>query len=404
MAVAGLLLASCLASAPHQRTSGAGTFAIVIEPGPYIGGSAIPIRTAGLSLEEPLFSILGPGEIAGPSYLTPVVRSPARATIIAATSNAVALHELQLVPPPDPRANLIAVATYYGGVVLHSPLDFHIVGIVPIAGAAGDVAIGSNGNLYIPSTDSTSLFVVSRAPWAVSEIGNVPFGNETVFDPTDDTLFVSNRDINGKGALTRVRGGRVDRVVTGVTAEGLLLDAATHTIYVGNINDDSVVEIDSRTLAIRRRLVSVPRTFGIALDARRRRLFVVSNQNVGMAGGGFVATIDLNAPRGRLVARSARLAFPLGAAFDPRTDTLFVSDEDTAQVYVLDARTLRPRRSPLQACAVPWRPHLDVVRRRLFVPCAHADRVAVFDVDRLHAVRGSPFATGRNPLGVATSS
>jgi len=402
--VALLLLVSCLATARHEATSGAGTFTIEMGVGPYIGASVIPIKTTGISLEQPLFSVLGPGQVEGSKYLAPIVPTAASATIIAATRDAVAIHELQLVPPPDPHAKLIAVATYYDGVVLHSAQDFHIVGIVPIDGAPGDVAIASNGDLYAPSTDSTSLFVISRAPWAVSEIGNVPFGNEAVFDRADGSLFVSNRDVDGKGALTRVQASTVERVITGVTAEGLALDSATHTIYVGNINDDSIVEVDTRTLSIRRRLATVPRTFGLALDARRGYLFVVSNRNAEMPGGGFVATIDLHPLHGRLIARSARLAFPLGIAFDAQTDTLFVSDEDTAQVYVLDARTLRPRHAPLAACAVPWRPHLDAARRRLFVPCARADRLAVFDVDRLQAVRGSPFKTGRYPLAVATSS
>ncbi|MBV8726393.1 MAG: hypothetical protein JO233_01300 [Candidatus Eremiobacteraeota bacterium] len=396
-----LLGASSLGPIPRALGYGAGTFAFEMDPGPYIGGATIPVKTRGLSGEIPTFSLIGPGTIQQSAYVVPIVQTPTSATLIAATLNAVAIQELQLVPPPDVSAHLLAVATYYSGIVLHSPRDFHIVGIVPIDGAAGDVASAGNGDLFVPATDSSTLFNVSRAPWHISQIADVPFGNEAAVDPIDGAVFVSNRDIDGKGALTRIRGKTVDRVTTGLTAEGLALDAPRHAIYVGNVNDNTVAEVDTLTLRIVRRLRSVPRTLGMALDTSHHRLFVVSNQNVGMAGGGYVATIDLASTK--IVARSARFPFPIGIAFDPRRNTLFVTDEDAGQIYVLDAGTLHGRHPPLPACAVPWRPHLDAASRRLFVPCARANRVAVFDVDRLRPVAGSPFSTGRYPLSVATS-
>ncbi len=399
---ATFLAAISLAPAPRIAQYGAGSFTIEVDRGPYIGGTTIPIKTRGTS-QTPTFSVLGPGAIEQSSYIVPITQTHLTATLIGATRGAVALQELDLVPPPAPHLPLIAVATYYSGIVLHSPRDFHIVGIVPIDGAAGDVARAPSGKLYVPATDSSTLFTISRVPWTVRRIDGVAFGNEAVVDPSDDAVFVSNRDVGGKGALTRIRDSGVDRVVTGTTAEGLALDQSRHLIYVGNINDGTVAEIDTRTLQLLREVRSVPRTFGMALDAVHRLLFVVSNQNVGMAGGGYVAAIDLRRSSGQIIARSAKFPFPIGIAFEPRHNTLFVTDEDAAQVYVLDAHTLRARHPPLRACAVPWRPHLDAASRRLFVPCARANRIAVFDVDRLRAVNGSPFATGRYPLSVATS-
>ena len=387
--------------APHS-SNGRGTFAFDMDAGPFIGGTTIPIKTSGVS-GTPIFSVLGPGTIEQSSFTIPATRAPSSATLIGATLGAVALQELHFVPPPEPHAHLIAVASYYSGIVLHSARDFHIVGIVPIDGAAGDVASAPNGELYVPATDSNTLFDLARAPWQIRRLNGVMLGNEAVVDSNDGAIFVSNRDVGGKGALTRVRGANVDRVITGATAEGLALDAAGHTIYVGNVNDGTVAQIDTRTLRIARRLPAVPRVFGMALDLPAHRLFVVSNQNAGMAGGGYVAAINLASPSAPIVARSAKFPFPLGIAFDRRRNVVFVTDEDEAQVYVLDARTLRARHAPLHACAVPWRPHLDAATRRLFVPCARANRIAVFDADRMRAIAGSPFATGRYPLSVATS-
>jgi len=84
-------------------------------------------------------------------------------------------------------------------------------------------------------------------------------------DESQHAVFISNRDINGKGALTRILDGKTDRVITGVTAEGLALDEARHRIFVGNVNDGTVLELDSRTLQSIRRIPAVTRTFGIAL-------------------------------------------------------------------------------------------------------------------------------------------
>jgi len=136
----------------------------------------------------------------------------------------------------------------------------------------------------------------------------------------------------------------------------------------------------------------------LALDERRRILYIVSNVSPTMAGrAGHVAAIDLN--RGRIAMRSPRMTFPLGAALDTGRARLFVTDEADNVVYVLDSRTLRPVRSPLTMCRTPWRPR--IAAGRLYVPCARDDKVDVFDLSSLRRVAGAPFSTGGFPLGVA---
>lgn len=344
--------------------------------------------------------LAGPGTIDGTTYVTPAVSSPQTATLVAATANAFAIAQLQLVPPPLPQRKIIAVASYFGGIVLHDARTFGLIGIVPTPGAPGDVALGPGGNIYAPMTGGDVLVGVRRDPWTLTTTPGVPVGNE-VLAARDGTVFVSNRDVNGKGAVTRITGTSVERIQTGVTAEGLALDEATHRLYVGNVNDDSVAEIDTRTFSVVRRIHAVPRVFGIALDGAHARLFVVSNQDSQMRkAGGYVAAIDLRS--GRIVARSADMPFPIGAAFDPATSQLFVTDEDTGNVYALNPSTLVPRHAPLRACAVPWRPHVDAAAHRLYIPCTRANRIVVVDTTTLRQVPGSPFATGRYPLGVAT--
>jgi DNA-binding beta-propeller fold protein YncE len=151
-----------------------------------------------------------------------------------------------------------------------------------------------------------------------------------------------------------------------------------------------------------RRFHAVARVFSLALSPDGRRLFATSNQSTGSPFGapGSAVAIALDGKTPRVVARSERLTFPLGVALDAPTHTLFVTDEAIDAVYVLDDRSLRAKHAPLQTCRTPWKPFLDAESHRLYVPCARADKVDVFDAATLHRVAGAPFNTGGYPLAV----
>ncbi|MFN2529476.1 MAG: YncE family protein [Candidatus Baltobacteraceae bacterium] len=389
---------------PKPQSFGGGTFALTTAAGPYIGGSAIPLGVSGI--HGPLaFSVIGPGSIEDGLYQTPMLTTAAQATLIAATPFDVALRELQIVPPPAPKQEVIAVASYASGIALHRESDFALIGIIATDGPPGDVAMSSAGNIFAPLTDATTMIAVSRSPWTVAAVANVPVGNEIVVDNTTGAIFVSNRDIGGRGGLTRVLGEKVQRIDTGITAEGLALNEHAGRIYVGNVNDGTILEVDTRSFLPVRRIKSVERTFGLALDSGGHTLFVVSNQNQQMRrGGGYIARIDLRPAAGRITARSPNIPFPVGVAYDPKASRVFATDENSGKIYVLDAVTLKQRHRPITSCALPWRPRIDARRRRLYVPCARANEIAVYNLDTLRAVPGSPFATGNYPLGVAISN
>jgi DNA-binding beta-propeller fold protein YncE len=150
-----------------------------------------------------------------------------------------------------------------------------------------------------------------------------------------------------------------------------------------------------------RRFRVVDRVFSLALSEGGSRLFAVSNQSVDspFAAAGSVVAVDVAARDPHVVARSERLAFPIGVAFDGTHNRLYVTDEDTDAVDVLDAQTLRAIRAPLRTCETPWKPSID--RGLLFVPCARSDQIDVFDLATLHRVKGAPFSTGGYPLAVA---
>ena len=394
-ALAALLLAGAAPrhTTPHAR----GSFKLTVPSGPLISGSRIAVGASGIAAPFSL-AIVGPGNLEGHDFLAPQVDAATSTTLIAAARHAVAFSTLHIVPPPAPRRGLIAVASYDSGIALHDPKTFALLGYAPIGGAPGDVAFDAAGGIYAPATDGATLARIARDPWHPAQIAGVPLGNEVQIDARTGDAFVTNRDVDGSGALTRITaGGRVTMVKTGDTAEGLALDGRG-LAYVGNVNDNSIAVVDTKTMRVVRRLKSVPRTFGIALDDERHRLFVVSNMSQSMPGeGGRVAVIDLRS--GRIASQSARFAFPLGVAYDRAHGRVIVTDEGNDTLQILDATTLRRAHPPLRTCRTPWRPHID--GGRLYVPCARANRVDVFDLRTLHRVSGAPFATGGFPLGVA---
>ncbi|MEO6912819.1 MAG: hypothetical protein ABI182_02205 [Candidatus Baltobacteraceae bacterium] len=387
------------AAAQSPRTQATGTFGISAGPGPYISGSLVPLSISGIT--EPFaLCVLGIGSIENTIFTAPLVREPSSTTIVGAAQAAIGLATIAVVPPPSADRRLIAVASYDNGVALHDPNTFAIVGYAGTGDAPGDVAFGRDGTIFAPSTTGSTLYSFTRDPWRMNETPNVPLGNEVAIDRQTGDIFVSNRDIGGRGALTKVtRSGDVSRIDTGETAEGLAIDEHRQIVYVGNVNDATVLAVDARSMKPLLRIKTGPRPFGIALDEKEQRLFVVSNAST--APGGYVAAFDLGKSATQPAVRSRQFVFPLGAVYDSAHQRVFVTDEAANLVYVLNARTLSPTHSPLTTCATPWRPSIDPERGRLYIPCARANRIAVYDLRTLQPLRGSPFITGGFPLSVA---
>lgn len=350
-------------------------------------------------------ALIGPGRLDGTTYVAPKrVSSIQTAAIVAARPRSTAAITITIAPYPAHDQRLVAVASYDAGIALHRRGGLQLEGVVPIPEGVADVAYDSaTRTIFAIAARGSKLYALSRDTWKLRTTDGIALGNELAVDPHSGAVFVSNRDVGGNGALTRIIGGKVQRVVTGKTAEGLALDAVHHRIYVGNVNDDTIAELDTRTLARLRTFKTVTRPFGIALDAARGRLFVVSNEpQRSQTTAPSVVAIDLHPAVPRATAHSAHFTFPLGAAYDAQRDRLFVTDEGAGKVYVLSGATLAAVHAPLHTCSVPWRPMVDVKLRRLYVPCARAGTLAAYDLDSLQALPGTPAATGGYPLAVSS--
>jgi DNA-binding beta-propeller fold protein YncE len=394
-------LGGAAARIPHPHLA---TGRITVAAWPYLPGSVVPLRVDGFA--PPYEAVLlGPGRLLpGGLYAIPQESSPGTALLVAGNSAGLAATTVRVGTPPSAKRPLLVVASYDDGLIFHDARDFSVLGVLATGGTPSDLAVDPSGSIAATDTQGSALTLATLAPWNVSRIEGVVLGDEVAFDRATQAIFVTDRDADGNGALTRVNpDGSVTRVVTGATAEGLAVDERRQVVYVANANDGTVAAVAAGSMRVLQRFRAVDRIFSLALSPDGRRLYGISNQSAGspFAAPGCAVALALRAATPHVVARSGDLTFPLGAALDATTQTLFVTDEALGEVDVLDARTLRAKRAPLSTCATPWKPTFDSPSGRLYIPCAGANAIDAFDAHTLHRIRGAPFSTGSYPLAVA---
>jgi DNA-binding beta-propeller fold protein YncE len=377
---------------------------IAVTAWPYLPGTRIPLRIDGLA---PPFQavVLGPGRLNGlGEYEIPIGAPAGKSFVVAGNGAGLASVTLRVGDPPPRDRALLVVASYDDGLVLHDAANFSVIGVLGIAGAPADVAVDLRGRIATADTQDSTLTLATLFPWNVTSVGGVELGDEIAVDEGTRAIFVTDRDVGGSGALTRLSSdGGVTRVATGATAEGLAIDERRQIVYVANANDGTIAAIDARSMRLLDRIRAVTRVFSLALSPDGMRLYAVSNQsaNSPFAASGSVVALARRGTGWHRVARSGDLTFPLGVALDPSSETLFVTDEERSQIEVLDAHSLRARRAPLETCRTPWKPLYDERSDRLYVPCAESDAIDVFNARTLERVAHAPFSSGSYPLAVA---
>lgn len=367
--------------------------------GSLLPGSRFAVRFASAGTFSS-FAAIGTGHVENGFYVVPLDARPGRATLVAVGPSGMAVRRLRIVAPP--RGAAIAVASYGDGIVFHDPRTFAVLGTLATGGAPSDVAPFGDSGVATTDTDGSAVTMVGMQPWNVRTVGDVPLGDELAADPPLHALFVSERELNGSGGLARIRAGRVESVVTGTTAEGVVVDPFRERVYVADANGGDIAIVDARAMRVIGRVGGIPRAFALALSRNGRYLYAVSNQGEGtlFRAAGFVSKISLGRTP-RIIARSAPLTFPVGIALDGERHELYVTDEEKNEIVTLDASTLHPRAAALSTCAIPWKPLFDPQSARLYVPCAGSNEIDVIDVQTFRRVAGAPFHTGNYPLAVA---
>ena len=368
---------------------------ISFAPFPYFIGSRIALQAVGVA-PNARWSAVGPAriaEVSGAHYLT--LLQPGRAQVIVSDGRAIAARTVRILSAPPPHATLIAVACYDDGVAFYDARTLTALGFLATGGSPSALAT-TGDRLAVTDNDGDAFTIVERSPWRV--VRRPIAASDEVAATPDGNIYATLRQWRGLGAVARLTSPPTI-VTTGMTAEGIAVDARRGLLYVANVNDGSILELDARTMKPIDRLQIGSRVFSLALDADGTHLYAVRNGGMKNDDGDVVEIATQ--PRPHIVARSGLLDLPLGIALDQRAHRLFVTDEAADIIYVLDPTSLRASHAPLHTCHTPWEPTFDARSGRLYVPCARDDRLDIFNAATLARVPGAPLHTAGYPLAVA---
>jgi len=349
------------------------------------------------------WSAFGPGAVdADGTYRAP--RDPgAVATVVASAGGLAAATVISIVAPPQAGHAVALVACYDDGAIDVRDADTRFdIGTVTTgdvaAGIAGDaaasaafVASGDRIGRFDPSTGSATF----SAPVAGARFSEVAVLGHGLVAATDNNAAAHSPGVrlfrtDGRTGPPELAGS----ASAGDTPEGIATAAGTSTFYITNVNSNSVQRFafDRTGRAWLTGMAGTGhRPFGVAVDERRRLLFVADNDTPTVSGPGSAPGLDVfSLPSMRRIARfvtGSANALPLGVSADPADDRVFVTNEGDGDVAVFSMQPMR-RIATIAVGRTPWLPALDGRRGLLEVPNAADDTVTVIDARTLRTIAG----------------
>ncbi len=244
------------------------------------------------------------------------------------------------------------------------------VGIAPVA----DVLDSQNRTVYVINTGDSTISMIDAASCnavivsACSHVSTVSIGYGPDFagvDTSTHTVYVVNVGNNSVSvfnaatcnATVTAGCGHVATVAVGNSPTGLAVDEANHTVYVATglflSTPGSVSMIDtatcntSNTTGCTRTPRNAPAGVGaswVAVDASTHTVYVAGADGGGRDTSlGFVDVINDGTCNATTTSGCAKAPVavtvgsgPIGVAVDPRTDSVFVPNQEDSTVSVID--------------------------------------------------------------------
>ena len=398
---------------PHARLS------VVPANARVFAGERMAFRTTSAGdahAGTPVWSLEGEGTIDASGLYGAPSTAGVRAFVIAAAPKRSAAATVTVVAPPRVSAALAVVSCYDGGSIdvrdaRRDSDAFSDVGTASIGDVAAGVAVDAAARMaYVASGDRIASFDLKTARFAfssavagarfseVAALGRSIVATDNDADDTHSGVRVFSTD-GGAPSL-------VASAVAGDTPEGIAVSSDRQTLYVTNVNSNSVMRFtfDGRSLRRTGSAQTGHRPFGVAIDDTRHRLFVADNDTPTLSGSGSKPGLEMFAlPSMRRIARATTgspNALPLGIAVDPAADRVFVTNEGDGDVVAYTASHLR-RVGTAATGRTPWLPSLGPGDGLLYVPNALDDAVWVLDERSLRTVaRAIPVCGYPTSIGI----
>ena len=161
---------------------------------------------------------------------------------------------------------------------------------------------------------------------ATIEVGNGPDG--AAVDPGAHTLYVTNVDDDTVSVIDEATGTVTGTVTVGGGPLAVAADPTTHTAYVTNGGNGTVSVIDGPTGTVTAIITVGSGPDGVAVDPTSHTAYVANG------GAGTVSVID--EASGTVTGTIAVGSDPDGVAVDPTTHTVYVANGGAGTVSVID--------------------------------------------------------------------
>ncbi len=406
----------CPPAAPPNVPSFQQRLTISPEQARVFAGDSVTFHASTAGFERPTTSwhLVGAGRLGGDGvYHAPDSAGGDRAFVVARSSDGGAVAApVEVVAPPRSVTGLAVASCYDGGTldVLQTAagpggdaFSLRELGAASAGNtAAGIVADRATGRAYVAAGDRVARFDVRSARLSYSDaVAGARFSEIARIG----TRYVVATDNDASAGTTGVRvfdvGGAKPALVAsapaGETPEGVAVSHDGATIYVTNVNSNSVMRFtfDRRgALHLTGAAATGHRPFGVAVDDGRALLFVADNDTPTVSGAASRPGLEVfslpSLRRVRRIDTGRANALPLGVAADTAADRVFVTNEGDGDVVAYQASTLR-RVAALRVGRTPWLPSIDAAGGRLFVPAAQDDALWVADERTLRPlVRAMP--------------
>lgn len=240
-------------------------------------------------------------------------------------------------------------------------------------GPAGSTLSHARDTLYVANQFADTVSVIDthacntrqqsgcRATWPTIPVGQFP--NAVALDEPLDTLYVTNKDsktvsvIDARTCNAHVHTGCQHTPAGTIAVSGgpsaLAVDTSTHTVYVTNVNSDTVSVINAKTCNahVHTGCGQTPTSVrtgkapdGLLIDPTTHTLYVVNGGDDDVA---LVDTLRCNAiVSSECSAKLATVKVAAGRRFmaiNPKTATLYVSARDTSSLAMIDTTRCNAR-------------------------------------------------------------
>src|SRR5262249_47371073 len=139
---------------------------------PYLPGSVLPVRVDGFPVPYHV-ALVGQGSFSDAGvYSLSDAATPGTATLVAGNAHGIAARAIRIGMPPAADRDVVAIACYDDGLVFYDPGNFSAIGVLAIAGAAGDAAFDVRGRVGVADTQGNALTIAALNPWSVVRAKN----------------------------------------------------------------------------------------------------------------------------------------------------------------------------------------------------------------------------------------